>query len=420
MKKFVILAALFCFILAGVLGFVFGRSAAAKPAEAADPAASEEPLAETQEAEEAEQAEAAEQAEEAEQAEAARPHLDYEALYALHEPEEIVLTVGEREVSWGEYFYYLYRQATSVENYLDSMAMYGLEVAWTDAIDEDGKETYADYALLSAEETALSLSAMSGFPKSLGTTLSEDNLAAIEEKEQSDYVAACGEGATREDFEAFLASIYLPASLYDYMNETSVLFQQGFLDLYGASGVKLADAEALAWLELNDYMAANHILLATIDLDTREALDDEAKAAKLAQAQALSDELRAIEDKEALLRRFAELKAELDEDTGKTAYPNGYVFTPGTMVAEFENAVKSQEAYQVSDPVETSYGYHIILNMPLDPDAVVEYSSSGAPMTARTLAANEAYSDAADAYAEELSVVWKDGMEAPDLLAFLK
>ncbi len=426
MKKTVILMLLLCFLLAGTLGFVFGKSSLNRAVATAEPAASETPVEETAEAEETaeveETAEAEETAEVEETAEAEEGagRLDFAAIYALHESGEVVMTVGERDITWGEYFYYLYRQAKSVESYLDTMAMYGLEVAWKDAISEDAPDTYADYAIMSAEQTALSLTAMEGYARSVGTALSEENIAAIEEKEASDYVAACGEGATREDFEAFLETIYLPGEVYDYMNEASVLYQQAYLDCYGESGGKLSDEEAVAWLELNEYMAANHILFLTIDMSTGEALDDEVKAEKLAQAQTLSEELRAMEDKEALLARFLELKQELDEDTGKTAYPNGYIFAPGQMVSEFENAVKAQAAYEVSEPVESSYGYHIILTMPLDPDAVIEYSSSGAPMTGRTLAANDAYAEAVDAYAQTLTAAWKEGYEAPDLLAFVK
>lgn len=404
MKKTVLLALLLCFILAGVLGFVVGRDEMNKAAATAAPV------------EDAETAEAGEAAE----TEQPAARLDVEALYALHQPDEVVLSFGEREITWGEYFYYLYRQALTVENYFDSMAMYGVNYAWGDAVEEGGEATFADYALTSAETTARSISAMSGYAQSLGLTVTEADRATIAEKEQSDYVAACGENGTREDFEAFLGTIYMPVSVYDFMNEVSVLYQNAFTELYGKNGEKLSDAEALSWMEKNEYMAANHILLATMNLSTGEALDDAAKADKLAKAQSLAEELKGITDAEALLARFAELKEEYDEDTGKIAYPDGYVFTPGTMVSEFEQATKSQEAYQVSDPVETSYGYHVILTLPLDPDAVIQYSSAGTPQTARSLAADEAYTEAVLAYEESRELVWKDGFEAPDLMAFVK
>ena len=412
MKKTVLLTLVLCLTLGLMFGFIFCRDglnealATAESAGAAEPAESAETAGEETAGEE----EAAEGA----------GRLDYEALYALYEPEEIVMTIGEREITWGEYFYYLYRYATNVEQFFDNYAMYGMNLAWGDTLEEDGTETYADYVIETAESTALSISAMGAFADSIGTVLSEENRAAIAEKEQADYTAACGENATREDFEAFLKTIYMPTAVYDYMNEVSVLFQQGFLELYGETGEKLSDEETLAWMEKSGYMSSNHILFMTIDMTTGEALDEETKAEKLAQAQAVADELKAIGDRDALLARFAELKQELDEDTGKTAYPDGYVFTPGMMVSEFEETTAAQQPYEVSDPVETAYGYHVIMTLPLDPDAVIQYSDNGAPMTARALAASETYTTLVDAYALEQELVWREGYAAPDLTAFVK
>ena len=46
--------------------------------------------------------------------------------------------------------------------------------------------------------------------------------------------------------------------------------------------------------------------------------------------------------------------------------PNGYVFTYGEMVEEFEEAAFALEVGEISEPVKTSHGYHIIKKLPLD------------------------------------------------------
>jgi len=58
---------------------------------------------------------------------------------------------------------------------------------------------------------------------------------------------------------------------------------------------------------------------------------------------------------------FAELAAEYSKDTGSAENGGqlGY-FGRGKMVEEFENAAFSMEVGQISDPVKTKYGYHII------------------------------------------------------------
>ena len=48
------------------------------------------------------------------------------------------------------------------------------------------------------------------------------------------------------------------------------------------------------------------------------------------------------------------------EDPGMTANPDGYLFTKGEMVAEFETAAFALKVGKVSNLVETAYGYHII------------------------------------------------------------
>lgn len=102
----------------------------------------------------------------------------------------------------------------------------------------------------------------------------------------------------------------------------------------------------------------------TKDPSTGEELSDADKADKKAKADEIYKELAAITDQSELMKRFAELKEEYCEDTGKTTYPDGYTFTEGKMVPEFENAVKALEAYEVSEPVQSDYGYHIILRLP--------------------------------------------------------
>lgn len=51
---------------------------------------------------------------------------------------------------------------------------------------------------------------------------------------------------------------------------------------------------------------------------------------------------------------------EYNTDPGMEQNPDGYVFTKGEMVAEFEEAAFALAVGEISAPVQTTYGYHII------------------------------------------------------------
>lgn len=396
MKKFVVLLVVLCLAFAVALGFL-GRSPMPLTGDTAE---TQEPAAETAVPVEVET-------------------LDYEALYALHDPAEVVMIVDGKDVTWGEYFSWLYMSAMQTEQYFVAMANYGVPLKWSDAVGEDGS-TYADAAITGGENTLRQLMTILGYAESQGVEASQETLDAVQAQRDSDKLATVGEEGTEEDFAQFLHSLYRSEEAYQRATLANYLNLQHYTDTYGENGEKVSDDQALGYLEENGYLYANHILLTTMDLQTGEALEEAAVAEKEAQAQALAEELQAIQDPEQLVKRFLELKEEYDEDTGKTAYPDGYVFLPGEMVAEFEEGVKALADYGVSQPVKTSYGYHVILRLPLTADTVVSYDSTGAAVTGRSLFASFDYAAGLDAYLENLSVEYVDDFQAPDLSKYVK
>ncbi|MFQ6977036.1 MAG: peptidylprolyl isomerase [Oscillibacter sp.] len=69
---------------------------------------------------------------------------------------------------------------------------------------------------------------------------------------------------------------------------------------------------------------------------------------------------------------FAELADEYSEDPGRESHPTGYTFTTGSMVQEFEDAAYALSEGEVSEVVESSLGYHILLRLPLDKAAAAD------------------------------------------------
>lgn len=109
-----------------------------------------------------------------------------------------------------------------------------------------------------------------------------------------------------------------------------------------------------------DYLAAKHILILTTDPSTGSSTRSEESARELA------EQIIAALDAAPTLQQFENLMAMFNEDPGMTSYPEGYLFTAGEMVSEFENAVRGLPVGgYTAEPVKSVYGYHVILR--LDP-----------------------------------------------------
>ena len=98
----------------------------------------------------------------------------------------------------------------------------------------------------------------------------------------------------------------------------------------------------------------------------------------LQKAQDLRRQLSDAGDSEEL---FDELMNEYSEDgrneDGTLSSPTGYTLAyAGQMVPEFEAGALALEVGQISDPIQTDYGYHIILRIPEDREEIEENLNS--------------------------------------------
>ena len=148
--------------------------------------------------------------------------------------------------------------------------------------------------------------------------------------------------------------------------ENGDLYDQ-LVELYfgESSGHYPTDAEVMAWLDKGGYFRVKHILLMTVDQATNEPLDEETIAQKKATADDLLAQLQAAEDPVVL---FDQLMNEHSEDGGLAAYPNGYTFdATSSLVGGFREAALTLSVGEFSGVVETDYGYHIMLRLPINP-----------------------------------------------------
>lgn len=116
-----------------------------------------------------------------------------------------------------------------------------------------------------------------------------------------------------------------------------------------------------------EMVRASHILLMTEDPETHQPLSAEKKAAKHKQMEDILKQARAGTN-------FAELAKKYSEDPGSKDKGGEYTFPKGQMVKEFEETAFSLKPGEISDIIETQYGYHIIKLSEKMPAKKVEFS----------------------------------------------
>ena len=342
--------------------------------------------------------------------------MDFDAIRALHGADETVMSLGDESVSWAEYCDWLGSTGRQIENYFQQMAaFYGVAADWEGSVGDDSGMNFAQYAVYETNENLSSILAYRNFVKEKQLSLSEQ-----EQEQLTDEALAkslLGESATVEQLKTELESEGFGVETYRRIRETNLLLDKYYDETYGLNGEKVSDEAAVAFQEEAGYVSAAHILLRTIDPNTGEKLDEAVVEEKLLKAEELARELRAIQDPAKREARFLELKDEFCEDGGKLSYPNGYTYTPGTMVASFEEAAKALEPFEVSDPVESYYGYHVIMRLPLRPDSLL-YSAQGTPTTARQETAVAGMNGDRETFLSAPPVTSADSIEDLDLTKF--
>ena len=269
----------------------------------------------------------------------------------------VLFTVNGNDVTAGDYFFWLAQECDKVAPYFSAM---GTDVDWSTTM--GGSTPVGDVMKQNAQSTAVMYSVVKTQAKDKGYTFSKDD--------QKDYEKELAKAQEKlggkDEYEKWLKSMCQTAEGFLEMSKVGVVYAHMTQGLCREGGEYAVSKEALAQYAQDEGMlCAKHILLLTKDPATGQTLSDELKAEKKAKADELLAQLKEITDPAQLEAKFDELMEANSEDTGLAANPNGYAFTTGQMVEEFETATKALQPGQISGVVESDYGYHIILR--LDP-----------------------------------------------------
>ncbi len=278
------------------------------------------------------------------------------------DPNETVITVDGNEISAQVFFYWIAYNCSTVEfqmnMYKDYTGMYSefinsdRTLKWDTQFTET--ETLSQYIKNESVETVKFYAVLENKAKELGVVLTESDRAEMANKRKDDVERMGGE----EEFKKYLAEMGVDEPTYERFSASKYLFDN-MNELVLEEGSEL-------YLPLEEYdqyaTYADHILLSTMNPKDNTKLPADEISKKLAKAEELLAQLKASDDVEALFNQLAD---EFSEDTGRKTNPDGYIFKPGTMVEPFENAAKTLKPGEISDIVESEFGYHIILRKDL-------------------------------------------------------
>ena len=255
-------------------------------------------------------------------------------------------------------------------SYLDSYMQYytGSSLDWDYTLSDGTNIT--DYIKSNVYSSVKQHLVLENLANKYGVTLTEGQESAMADSDQT-YIDQYG---SEEAFEEEIAKLGMRRETYDRVARSNYLYQNLY-ELYNTEGSALyaSDEDLAVYAADQNYITADHILLSTKDLTTGEALTDEQKAEKKALAEEIKQKLDACEgDIDELTALFQELADQYSEDPGRETYPTGYTFTTGSMVQEFEDAAYALSEGEVSEVVESSLGYHILLRLPLDKAAAAD------------------------------------------------
>lgn len=253
--------------------------------------------------------------------------------------EPAVFTIDGTEVSMSEYNIYYNQYMMQAEQ---SIPEDQLDEYWNTEV--DGKTNY-QIAKETAYNELMELYVIAKYAEKSGFTFNDEVLQ---------MASTVKNQFTGGSYQTFYETLDTNATALDNVAKNIAISEAMYGKLIDDGVIDLSETAKKQKFEEQYYKAQHILVLTTDDAGAPVANKEEKKA----YAEQILQRVNNGED-------FTTLANELSEDPGQQTNPEGYVFTDGEMVKEFEDSVKSLEFGAVSGLVETSYGYHIIKRLPL-------------------------------------------------------
>lgn len=194
--------------------------------------------------------------------------------------------------------------------------------------------------------------------KTYDIELSKSDLKSLE-KEKEEYIKKVG---GKKEFKKLLKRNNTSEKAYNRVAKTDKLYKLIYQNMYAKDKAKdLTSAEKQIATDeyYKTYKKIKQIVLSTIDLDTKKSLSASVINQKEKLINTILNEAKAGSDFDELIKIYS-------EDANGNDGPYDIYYVDGQMSKEIEASVNNMAAEQISNVVETNYGYHIVKRENLD------------------------------------------------------
>ncbi len=266
--------------------------------------------------------------------------------------DRIVGTIQNENIYFWEFSFFLDSVKTELLNQAQISSDEEISEFWKNS-EIDGVPA-SDVAINKAFEQTVLFKTKVLLAKQNGETITPDMQKEINKQIAETKQSVGGES----DFKETLKSIGINESNYTELMENTFLVNSYFAKLVENQTIYISDEDIQAYYnahekEYRTSVTAKHILFSILDENQNPKSQTEQEQAKQT-AQSVYTQIM-----DGTLT-FDQAMADYSEDPGLQQNPNGYIFGKGEMTEIFETTAFNLDIGQISKPVLSEYGWHII------------------------------------------------------------
>ena len=279
----------------------------------------------------------------------------------------VLFTVDGRDVTADQYLYWLLTSISEAK----SAGYLADDEAWEETIEDQPTN---DYLKNKALEISKLYAVVANHAEEQGANVTEEQRAEAEE--QLEQVGAMYEQYYGLTTQEWLDQQCISREGYLSLNDAYYQVQNIQTSMEEAGELTPTDEDIQNMIDAEGIYNCKHILIAFPAHDDGSDVTDEEKAATKAEADALYQEITAAADPIAAFDSAMNEKSDdgRDQTSGELLKPEGYTFLASgalldgssSLVSEFVTAGTALAVDEISAPVATDYGYHILLRQNAD------------------------------------------------------